>query len=69
LIISLNVVLVLAIALVLYFVFRPAPPTAEPGGPVPDPASVKAPTATVPAVPKAPTLPKATVPAAPAIRP
>ena len=65
LIIALNIVLVLAIALVLYFVFRPSPPNAESGGPLP--TSVKAPTGAVPKVTaptvtpptvSAPTLPK-----------
>jgi hypothetical protein len=52
LIIALNVVLVLAIALVLYFVFRPAPPNVEPGGPLP--ASAKAPAVKAPTVPTVP---------------
>jgi hypothetical protein len=59
LIIALNVVLVLAIALVLYFVFRPAPPGAEAGGPLPAAANasaVKPPAVTTPAV-KPPTVP------------
>ena len=63
LIIALNVVLVLAIALVLYFVFRPAPPNAAAGGPLPTGAApavtapaVTAPTVTPPSV-KAPTVP------------
>ena len=61
LIIALNVVLVLAIALVLYFVFRPAPPNAEAGGPLP--AAAKTPAVTPPAV-RAPVVPS--VPAPPA---
>jgi hypothetical protein len=57
------VVLVRAIALVLYFVFRPAPPTAEAGGPLP--AAANAPAAKAPAV--APPAVKApVVPAVPA---
>ena len=59
LIIALNVVLVLAIALVLYFVFRPAPPNAEEGGPLP--GSAKAPAVKAPAV-KAPAVPTVQVP-------
>jgi len=75
LIIALNVVLVLAIALVLYFVFRPAPPNAAavggslpPGGtpavtaPAVTAPAVTAPTVTPPSV-KAPTVP--TLPAKP----
>ena len=63
LIIALNVVLVLAIALVLYFVFRPAPPNAAVGGPLPPggPPAVTAPAVTAPTVTppsvKAPTVP------------
>jgi hypothetical protein len=59
LVIALNVVLVLAIALVLYFMFRPAPPNAEAGGQLPAAANapaVKTPAVTPPAV-KAPTVP------------
>jgi hypothetical protein len=53
LIIALNVVLLLAIALVLYFVFRPAPPDVTPGGPAPAvPTSV--PAVKTPSVPSAP---------------
>ena len=52
LLIALNVVLVLAIALVLYFVFRPAPPNAAPGTPLP--AAPSAPSVQAPAVPAAP---------------
>ena len=59
LIVALNVVLLLAIALVLYFVFRPATPAALPGEGVPAAASI--PGASVPA---APAIPK---PAAPDI--
>lgn len=47
LIIALNVVLVLGIALVLYFVFRPAPPNAVPAVP-----NVQAPA--TPAIPAPP---------------
>jgi hypothetical protein len=64
LIIALNVVLVLAIALVLYFVFRPAPPNAEAGGPLPaspNAPAVKAPTVQAPAI-KAPPTPTVTIP-------
>ncbi|MGQ0647143.1 MAG: hypothetical protein ACT4P7_06200 [Gemmatimonadaceae bacterium] len=60
LIIALNVVLVLALALVVYFVLRPSPPAATPGEPLPD-----APQAIPKALPKAPAAPK--LPAVPKI--
>jgi len=63
LIIALNVVLVLAIALVLYFVFRPSSPNAEAGGPLP--AAANAPTAKAPAV-TPPAVKAPVVPAVPA---
>ena len=57
LLIALNVVLLLAIALVLYFVFRPAPPDVTPGDPLP----------AVPNASAVPNAPKVTAPAAPSI--
>lgn len=68
LIIALNVVLVLAIALVLYFVFRPAPPNVTPGGAVPA-VSTGAPAVQTPAVPSAPAVKAPTMPNAPAVKP
>jgi hypothetical protein len=64
LIIALNAVLLLAIALVLFFVFRPKPPAATPGSlpagaKVPGAPTVTAPTVTAPAV----TAPAVTPPA------
>ena len=58
LLIALNVVLVLAIALVLYFVFRPAPPDVTPGDPLPAASNV---------TPTVPNAPKVTAPAAPSL--
>jgi hypothetical protein len=69
LIIALNVVLVLAIALVLYFVFRPAPPNAAAGGPLPagaTPPAVTAPAVTAPTV-TPPSVKPPTMPAAPTL--
>jgi hypothetical protein len=65
LIIALNVVLVLAIALVLYFVFRPASPNVTPGGPAPA-APTGAPSVQTPAVPAAPAVKAPTIPNVPA---
>jgi hypothetical protein len=64
LLIALNVVLVLAIALVAYFVLRPAPPTAVPGGGVP--AVPTSPAVQAPAVPKAPAVQTPAAPKLPA---
>jgi hypothetical protein len=56
LIIALNVVLVLTIALVLYFVFRPTPPNADASGGLPNGAKV--PAVQAPAAPQVPAVPK-----------
>ena len=61
LIIALNVVLLLAIALVLYFVFRPAPPNVTPGGAAPA-VPTAAPAVQAPAVPSAPAVKAPTIP-------
>ena len=61
LIIALNAVLVLAIVLVVYFVFRTPPSAALPGGAIPS-----APAVPSGALPTAPALPKPAIPSAPA---
>jgi len=61
LIIALNAVLVLAIVLVVYFVFRTPPSAALPGGAIPSPAAVPS-----GALPAAPAVRKPVIPAAPA---
>lgn len=61
LIIALNAVLVLAIVLVVYFVFRTPPSAALPGGAIPSPTAVPS-----GALPAAPAVPKLAIPSAPA---
>ena len=58
LIIALNAVLVLAVVLVVYFIFRPAPDAATPGEGLPDVPKAVPKLPAAPKLPATPTLPK-----------